>query len=118
MSEILDYEAMDEEGPKTGDFTVGDTSYVVQFTTGRIKLYENVNRPLMAVFAMNGGTMSLEELETLVGYGLREEGGNFVNPKKGAKMAEKLIEENGYFAVYEVVINALGRDCDFLFKGM
>ena len=72
----------------------------------------------MAVFAMNGGTFSIEELETIAAYGLREEGGNFVNPKQGAKMAEKLIEENGYFAVYEVVVTASGRDCDFLFRGI
>ena len=123
MSEIYETDALEEElaeddKPSTGDFTVGGKSYVVQFTTGRIKLYENSNRPLMAAFAMNGGTFTIEELETIAAYGLREEGGNFVNPKKGLKMAEKLIETNGYFAVYEVVVNALGRDCDFLFRGM
>ena len=118
MPEINDIEAVDGYESKTGDFTVGDKSYVIQFNTGRIKLYENSNRPLMAVFAMNGGTFSISELETIAAYGLREEGGNYVNPKQGAKMAEKLIEENGYFALYEAVVNVLGRDCNFLFKGM
>ena len=83
MSEIIDFnddaeEVIGEEEtePKTGDFTVGDKSYVVQFNQGRIKLYENSNPPLMSVFVKNGGTFSLEELEALVAYGLREEGGN------------------------------------------
>ena len=101
-----------------GDFTVDGVSYRIEYNTGRIKLYESANRPLMAVFAMNGGTFTISELETLCAYGLREEGGAFVNPRQGSKMACRLIEENGYFAVYECVVNALGRDCNFLFQGL
>ena len=119
FAELEDDElAEGQEAESCGDFEVGGESYVVSYTAGRVKLYEQSNRPIMAMFAMNGGTLSLVELESLLAYGLRKEGGAFVNPRRGLAMAEKLIEQNGYFPVYEVVIDALGRDCDFLFRGM
>lgn len=115
---MSDIDESRETGKQFGDFTVGDTSYVVSYTTQRVKLFENSNRPIMTIFSMSNGTPSIAELESLLAYGLRLEGGAFVNPSKGREMAEKLIEENGYWPVYETVVEALGRDCNFLFKGM
>lgn len=102
----------------TGDFVVDGKSYVIAFNQKRIDLYERVSTPIMASFSKNGGALSLSELKHLTAYGLRLEDGPFVNPKSGLEMAEKLIEENGYFPVYEIVIEALQRDCGFLFAGM
>lgn len=101
----------------TGDFTIGDKSYVIGFTKNRLEMYERSNKPIMASFIQNGGAFSISELKSLLAYGLRLEGGAFVNPRKGVDMASDLIEENGYLAVYERVTEALERDCGFLFKG-
>lgn len=107
----------DEAEATTGDFTIGDRSYVIGFTQKRLEMYERSNKPIMASFIQNGGAFSISELKNLLAYGLRLEGGPFVNPRKGIGMASDLIEENGYLAVYERVTEALERDCGFLFRG-
>lgn len=107
----------DEAATPTGDFTIGDRSYVIGFTQKRLEMYERSNKPIMASFIQNGGAFSISELKNLLAYGLRLEGGPFVNPRKGIGMASDLIEENGYLAVYERVTEALERDCGFLFRG-
>lgn len=97
-------------------FEVGDKSYEIAFSAKRIELYEATSkRPIMATFSVNGGSLSLSELRALTAYGLKLEGGAFVNPKIGMSMAQALIETSGYMAVYEAVIDALQRDCGFLF---
>lgn len=101
----------------TGDFTIDGKSYIICFTKNRLEMYERSNKPIMASFIQNGGAFSISELKSLLSYGLRLEGGPFVNPRRGVDMASGLIEENGYLAVYERVTEALERDCGFLFKG-
>ena len=101
-----------------GDFEVDGVSYVIKYTTGQVKLFEASNRPLMAIFAVSGGTPTVDELETLLSYGICEEGGGYLNPKVAFDMASRLVEENGYWPMYEKVMDALGRDCNFLFAGM
>lgn len=105
-----------EEEDETGDFTVEGVSYIIGFNQKRIRLYENGHKPIMASFIQNGGAFSLSELQGLLAYGLRREGGAYVNPRKGMEMAERLIDECGYVAVFERVTEALERDCGFLFK--
>lgn len=107
----------DEVDATTGDFAIGDKSYVIGFTKKRLEMYERCNKPIMASFIQNGGAFSILELKNLLAYGLRLEEGPFVNPRKGVEMASDLIEENGYLAVYERVTEALERDCGFLFMG-
>lgn len=107
----------DEVDAPTGDFAIGNKSYVIGFTQKRLEMYERSNKPIMASFIQNGGAFSISELKNLLAYGLRREGGPFVNPRKGIGMASDLIEENGYLAVYERVTEALERDCGFLFRG-
>lgn len=97
-------------------FDVDGESYEVGFNMKRIEMYESGHKPLMASFAQNGGTFSVAELKALCAYGLKKEGGAYVNPKKGQEMAEGLIEANGYFEVYGAVTEALERDCGFFFK--
>lgn len=110
----IDKEIEEERG---ADFTVGGRSFEIAFNQRRIELYENGNRPIMASIANNGGTFSLAELYALTAYGLKFEGGGYVNPKQGLKMARELVESNGYLPVYERVMEALQRDCGFLFGG-
>lgn len=100
-----------------GDFCINGKSYVIRFSQKRISMYERNGKPIMAAFVQNGGAFSIDELKSLVAYGLQEEGGMFVNPKQGLAMAEGLLEENGYAALCQRVFEALERDCPFLFMG-
>ena len=112
----VEVEAATDEEDVTGDFTVEGVSYVIGFSQKRIRLYENGHKPIMASFIQNGGAFSLSELQGLLAYGLRREDGPYVNPRKGMEMAERLIDNCGYVAVFERVTEALERDCGFLFK--
>jgi len=109
--------AADVDGIETGDFTVNGKSYELSFSRHRISLYEKAaKKPLMASIYVDGGVLSFEQLQFLVAYGLKAEGGGYIAPAEGVKMAGELIDKNGYTAVYERVTDALVRDCGFLFR--
>ena len=93
-------------------FTVDGKTYEIAYS---IELYENGRTPIIATIARNAGALSVADLKALVGYGLREQGGDWVNPGDGMNMAEKLIVWNGYHLVYEKAADALRRDCGFFF---
>ena len=97
-------------------FEAEGKSYEIAFSMRRVEMYENSNKPIMATFAKNSGLFSIGELKTLIAYGIRPEGGTWVNPKTGMQMAEKLIEHSGYAAALDSVHEALERDCGFFFK--
>ena len=106
---------MDEE-KKYDTFTVDDKSYIIKFNEKRIELYEASHKSIMASFYKDGGMLKVGDLKSLVSYGLCLEGGTWVNPKQGLNMASDLLQENGYSALLEAVIDALQRDCGFLFQ--
>lgn len=97
-------------------FEANGKTYEVKYSFKRIEMYEASHRPVMASFAQNGGSFGLAELRDLVAYGLMVEGGGYVSPQQGRTMAENLIDENGYLAVFQTVAAALERDCGFFFK--
>ena len=111
------FDVPDEQDDAHASFTANGRTYVISITKARLDLYEQRHKPIMAVFLQNGGAFSVKELTDLMAYGLREEGGAFVNPRKGAEMAARIMEANGYADVFEAVFDALERDCGFLFKG-
>lgn len=98
-------------------FEFAGKSYEVAYSQKRIELYESGHRPIMASFMQNGGAFSVSELKSLLAYGLKFEGGAYINPKRGDEMASELIAKNGYLAVFECVVDALQHDCGFLFAG-
>lgn len=121
MTEVPDEtEAIRSESEEVVDttFIAGGKAYEVAFTLGRINLYEKTgHQPIMASFARNGGRFSLDELMSLIAVGTRPlGGGDYVAPKLGMAMAEKIIEANGYNAALGIVVQALERDCGFFFK--
>ena len=121
--ETMDDEAFDDEGafedeeaaPTT--FEVAGRTYAIKLTKKRLDLYEQRHKPVMASFIQNDGAFSAAELTAILAYGLCLEGGAFVNPRRGMEMADRLVRTNGYLAVYEAVMEALQRDCGFLFQG-
>lgn len=107
---------MTNDMTKDTTFTVDERTYEIAFNIGRIKLYERTHLPVMTSISKNGGTFSIDELQSLVAFGLRYEGGSYVDVKKAMGMAEKLIETSGYLIVFQNVLTALERDCGFFFK--
>lgn len=114
--EVEEFDDSDFEEEKPRTFEVNGRSFEVVLTKARLNLYEQRHTPIMASFIRNDGALSNAELTALLAYGLKLEGGAYVNPRKGTEMAEKLIETNGYGAVFECVFEALQRDCGFLFQ--
>lgn len=106
-----------EDGFTRRTFTVAGRSYEVAYNQKRIELYESGRRPIMATFMSNGGAFSVSELKALTAYGLKYEGGAYVNPKRAEEMASELIAHEGYLKVFECVVDALQHDCGFLFAG-
>lgn len=98
-------------------FTVDDQNYEIRYNMKRLDMYENVHKPIMLTMTVNAGQFAVAELRDLIGYGLKVEGGNFVNAAQGAKIAEKIIEQEGYFPMVDEVAIALERDCGFFLKG-
>ena len=80
-------------------------------------LYEERHTPIIASFYKNDGMFTFKELSAIAGYGLKLVGGGYFIPNKGEEIVNKLIEANGYPAVYQAVMLALQRDCAFLFMG-
>lgn len=123
MDESMLYEGtigddpMLEEDSAPTTFEVLGRTYAISLTKARLDLYEQRHRPIMASFIQNGGAFSAAELTAILAYGLRVEGGPFVNPRRGMEMADQLVESNGYAAVLMAVMEALQRDCGFLFRG-
>lgn len=107
---------MDEE-KNYATFSVGDESYIIKFNQKRIDLYEASNRSILASLYDDKGMLKQVELKSLLAYGLCVEGGAWVNPKQGMAMAGELVMKNGSPAMLEAVIEALQRDCAFLFQG-
>ena len=99
-------------------FTIEDKEYNIEFTQNRIEAIENnLNRSTLDIMYRSNGLMTLKELKTFAGYGLKRTGATaFVNPAQGLKIAEKLLEVNGYTKLLEEVTNAVERDCGFFFR--
>lgn len=98
-------------------FTIKGRECEIAFTRKRIDLYEERHAPIIASFYKNDGIFTFKELSAIAGYGLKLVGGGYFIPNKGEEIVNKLIEANGYPAVFQAVMMALQRDCAFLFMG-
>lgn len=99
-------------------FEIDGKTYVLKYNLKRIELIENaVGMPVMADIATHKGMLGITALKSYFAYGLKEEGTDtFVAPKTGMKMAEKLIESEGYIKLNGAVMEALEKDCPFFFQ--
>lgn len=105
----------DDMKPQT--FTVRGHVCEIRYSRKRIDLYEERHTPIIASFYKNDGMFTFKELAAITGYGLKVQDGAYFVPSKGEEVAGKLIEANGYAAVFQAVMVALQRDCAFLFMG-
>ena len=104
---------------KSTTFEVEGESYEIAYNLKRIEMYESTHDSLLMAMVQTaqgqGGGLKVSDLIDLIAYGLRKEGGAFVNPTKGREMARHLLEENGYFELLDAATQTLSRDCGFLF---
>lgn len=98
-------------------FVINKKSYELAYNLKRIGMYEASNPSLMLTFTQNGGMLTIPQMQALIAYGLRYEGGQWINPKTGLEVADTLIEQNGYAPMLNYIVEAVDRDCPFLFKG-
>jgi hypothetical protein len=113
--EEAEQEVWEEDGAMAGDFQLGGTAYEIKFIQKRIDLYEGQNKPIMATFMQNGGAFSRKELESLLSFGLKRLGGTYLLGRKSVKVAAAIIQQYGYVEVLTHIMEALERDCGFLF---
>lgn len=99
-------------------FEINGKEYDLKYNMKRVELIENaIGMPMMAELSNHKGMFGLTALKTYFAYGLKEEGSDvFVKVKDGMKMAEDLIENEGYVNVNGAVLEALQRDCPFFFR--
>lgn len=99
-------------------FEINGKTYVLKYNLKRVELIENtVGMPMMAEIASHRGMLGITALKSYFAYGLKEEGADsFVAPKIGMKMAESLIESEGYVKMNGAVMEVLQRDCPFFFR--
>ena len=92
---------------------INNREYELKYNIGRIELIENVTKkPTLAALSE-----SVSSLKAYFAYGLKEAGSDiFVPIKEGMKLAEELIQAEGYSKVCGLVINILERDCPFFFR--
>lgn len=107
----------DPEDMEPQTFTVRGHVCEIRFSRKRIDLYEERHTPIIASFYKNDGMFTFKELAAIAGYGLKVQGGGYFLPQKAEEIVNKLIEANGYPAVFQAVMMALQRDCAFLFMG-
>lgn len=93
-------------------------TYEIAYSIGRVNLYEKEHDPIIKTVAEHSGILSLADLQALAANGLREEGGDWLNPGEASAIVESLIVENGYMAVQSAVMQAIRRDCGFFFQAM
>lgn len=97
--------------------TYQDKNYELKYNMKRLELIERVtDMPTLADIKRTGGMLSISSLKAYLAYGLKEEGADaFVPAGKAMEMAENMIQDIGYIDTCGIVLEALDRDCPFLF---
>ncbi len=91
-------------------------NYELRYNVNRVTMIEQaIKKPLVQV--LQQGAMSLAEIKVCVAYGLVKEGSHsHILPKKGAEIADVLLNERGsYQKLSDEIADAIERDCGFFF---
>lgn len=97
-------------------FEINGNTYELRYTIKRLELIEKITgKGTMSCLVQSDGMLSISELKNYLGYALINDKGNYISPQQGVEYAEALIQSEGYERVAIVVLEALQRDCSFLF---
>lgn len=98
-------------------FTFNDQEYDLRYSIKRVEQIEAViGKPIMASVVQNNAMLSIAEAKSMIAYGMVTSEGAHIAPAQGMKMAEALLEQQGYANVIGLIIEALERDCPFFFQ--
>lgn len=97
-------------------FEINGNMYDLRYTIKRLEMIERVTgKGTMSCLVHDNGMLAISELKNYLGYSLINDKGNYISPQQGIEYAETLIQSEGYERVLTVVLEALQRDCSFLF---
>lgn len=121
---LLIDEAVEEKDDKSVEeveaseiFEYKGKAYHLHYTLRRLQTAEQMAKTsTVAMLTTNNSIMGIQELMIYFAAGLRDENGDYIKTGKGLSLAEELIQEQGYLQINMVVVNALVRDCGFLFQ--
>lgn len=96
-------------------FEINGTTYELIYALKRVEMAENaIKKSVISVF---NEQPTIAEARTLAAMGLRQQGSAaWINPAQAIPIVTDYIEQNGYLSLIEKVVNALMRDCGFLFR--
>jgi len=98
-------------------FEIGDKWYDLKFNMLTIMQIEAVTKEnIISVMQRTNGVLSITDLRTYFSYALYTDVGTRVSPKQAFNMSKDWIEELGFLEVNGIVVDAIMRDCPFLFK--
>lgn len=72
---------------------------------------------VMAAMVNNSAMFTINEMQTYLGVGLIDDAGKRFNFKQAQNIGMDLIQQEGYVTMCSAIIDALERDCPFLFQG-
>lgn len=100
-------------------FEYNGENYDLKFNLERIKVVENyLKMPVVADIVRTNGALPISSIETYFGYCLKKEGSDsYVSRKEGIEICDAIIEEKGYVAVNNMIIEKMTQDIPFLFQG-
>lgn len=93
--------------------------YSLHYSIGRMETIENVMGCSIADLA---GSLrehrlpTIGRVKTLFAYGMMTDGGVYAPIKKALEFADVELQENGYAAMLDAVLEQIAEDCDFLFR--
>ncbi len=92
--------------------------YELKFSLERLGyIEESLGKPIMSIYAFNGGAFAINEMLKIFTISLKEIGSDyFCNNKEAKRIFEGYIQqENGYKSINEMIAKKLMEDCPFLF---
>lgn len=96
---------------------VGERSYELSYNLKRLEMAEAGTG--VSTIQLFQTQPKVQQLVLFAAYALRPEGSPaYVNPKQATSLVEEWLQDdgNGYLSLYQLVVDALNRDCGFLFR--
>lgn len=101
------------------NYTVQGQDYHLHYSIGRIEQIERVIKQAVTgvlVALADQNYPSVATLTTLFAYGLLSEKGEYAPIKTATEYAQQQLQESGYLAMMNAVIEQIQEDCGFLFR--
>lgn len=117
VDEVLQAEEKNEVEETKRFYEYKGRSYNLRYNMRRLQMAEQSTKSsVMETLTAHNSMMTIQELMIYFALGLCDTEGNYIKPGKGLELAEKCIEKEGYLNLNMQVVDAIQRDCGFLFQ--